>query len=91
MIHSLAGGKMRDLIIHDYAKVEILEGEFIGKFAWYIFNIIDLKVNDLVLVPFGHNPKATRAKVLKIERNFSSQVAPVTARHIKEIIKKIEC
>ena len=30
MIHSLAGGNIRDLKIYDFAKVEFVEGENIG-------------------------------------------------------------
>lgn len=85
MIHSLAGGKIRDLDINDFAKVEITEGAEQGKIFWYISKIITLKVGDCVLVPLGKN--TTRGKVLKIEKNLSAQVAPVPSSRAKEIIR----
>ena len=88
MIHSLAGGKIKDLDFADFAKVEILDGEAQGKISWYITNILDLNVEDTVLVPVGLNNTQTPAKVLKIERNLSSQVSPIPIKRAKEIIQK---
>lgn len=88
MIHSLAGGKIKDLDFADFAKVEILDGETQGKISWYITNILDLNVGDTVLVPVGLNNTQTPAKVLKIERNLSSQVSPIPIKRAKEIIQK---
>lgn len=88
MIHSLAGGKMRDLEIVDLAKVEYLQGDALGKLAWYKTNILDLKIDDIVLVPFGQDNTLIQAKVKKIEKNVS-QVSPISLKHAKEIFKKI--
>ena len=90
MIHSLAGGVIKDLGIYDFAKVEFVEGENQGSIGWYINPFIQLKINDIVLVPVGIGGKLVRAKVLKIERNVSEQVAPISAKRAKEIFKIIE-
>ena len=86
MIHSLAGGKMRDMDIVDFAKVEIIES---GEVRWYITNILGLKVGDIVKVPTLPN-NLTNAKVLKIEKNVSAQCAPIPIKRAKEIFSKVE-
>ena len=88
MIHSLAGGKIKDLDFADFVKVEILEGLDAGKIMWFITDIIELNVGDKVLVPVGFSNSPTVAKVLKIERNLSSQLSPIPIKRAKEIIKK---
>ena len=90
MIHSLAGGVIKDLGIYDFAKVEFVEGENQGSIGWYINPFIQLKIDDIVLVPAGIGGKLVCAKVLKIERNVSEQVAPISAKRAKEIFKIIE-
>lgn len=87
MIHSLAGGKIREMEIQDFAKVEIIEGLEEGKIFWYISPFLQLKIGDFVLVPLGRSNAPTRAKVLKIEKNLSAQVAPVPISRAKQIIK----
>ncbi len=89
MIHSLAGGKMRDLEMADFVKVEIIDCEQQGTIRWYIFDTIDLKINDFVLVPFGIKNATCTAKVLKIERNLSAQNSPIPIKFAKSIIRKI--
>ena len=88
MIHSLAGGKIKNLDFADFVKVEILKGLDAGKIMWFITDIFDLDINDKVLVPLGPNNSPTVAKVLKIERNLSSQLSPIPIKRAKEIIKK---
>ena len=89
MIHSLAGGKIKDLDFADFVKVEILEGLDAGKIMWFITDILDLAANNNVLVPLGFGNTPTLAKVLKIERNLSSHVAPIPIKKAKMIIKKL--
>ena len=90
MIHSLAGGVIKDLGIYDFAKVEFVEGENVGSIGWYINPFIQLKVDDIVLVPVGMSVKLVRAKVIKIERNVSEQDAPLSAKRAKEIFKIVK-
>ena len=86
MIHSLAGGKLKDLDYADFVKVELLTVEP-KKIAWYITDILDLKGGDKVKVPFG--TQTAEAIVLKIEHNVSSHNAPLPIKRTKYIIKKI--
>ena len=83
MIHSLAGGKMRDMDIVDFAKVELSTGEI----RWFITDILDLKVGDLVRVPRGQDLET--ARVIKIEKNVNAQCAPVPIKRALKIFSKV--
>ncbi len=89
MIHSLAGGKIGDIQYADYAKVQIAQGNLAGKIFWYRTNIAELKVGDDVIIPFGANNMRIAGKVVKIDKNVSSQVAPIPSKQAKQIIRKI--
>jgi len=87
MIHSLAGGFLRELDYADFAKVKILSGGNAGKVFWYTTDILGLKVGDRVEVPLLNSVEV--GIVEKIELNLSAQVAPVSIKRAKAIIKKI--
>ena len=89
MIHSLAGGKIQDVQNSDYAKVQLTQGNLAGKIFWYKTKIADLKVGDDVIVPFGPDNMRVAGKVVKIDKNVSSQVSPIPAKRAKEIVRKI--
>lgn len=50
MIHSLAGGVIREKKYFDFAKVKLETGEI----YWYISTIKTLKPGDMVVVPYGN-------------------------------------
>ena len=87
MIHSLAGGVLSDNKKLDFAKVEILSDYYSGTF-WYITEIPNLKVGDVVVVPFGEREIFVEGKVLKIDKNISSQTAPIPIKRAKKILKR---
>lgn len=84
MIHSCAGGVIRDKKLFTLAKVEILST---GDIRWYISNLPLLEVDDEVIVPFGRENVETRAKVLRVDHDVSEQVTPIPARRLKEILR----
>jgi hypothetical protein len=86
MIHSLAGGSIKDLRVADFAKVEYLEDELAGSVGWYITEIFGLKAGDEVLVPY--NNRRVRAKVVRIDKHVSEQSSPISMSRAKNIIKK---
>lgn len=87
MIHSLAGGSLGKEIYSNFAFVEILEGENIGKKAWYISKIMGLKAEDLVLVSYFN--LEVKAKVIRVDKNVSSFASPIPIKKAKAIIRKI--
>ena len=50
MIHSLAGGKIRDIEILDLVQVRLLEGEEGGTLVWCKMPFFIIKVGDICLV-----------------------------------------
>ncbi len=88
MIHSLAGGKLKDLEYADFVKVSF---EYSGekKLGWYITDLIDLSIGDRVIIPYGFPCMEVEGFVEKIERNVSSQVSPIPIKRAKFIIKKV--
>ena len=84
MIHSCAGGVVKDKKYFDFAKVEILST---GEAKWYICNLPLVCSGDIVVVPYGKDNKEEKAKVLRIDKNVSEQVSPVPAKHAKEILR----
>lgn len=86
MIHSLAGGNIKNLKVADFVKVEILEGPFKGDKYFYIALGTE-KVDSTVIVPLGKNNTPTKAKVLRIDKNISNMVAPVPMNRAKQVIK----
>ena len=88
MIHSLAGGEIRELLYADFAKVEVIEdGIFKGNKLWYICEIKDAKVGDFVLAPIGVSNRLYKAKIERIDRQVNSQVSPVPFKKAKRIQK----
>ena len=89
MIHSLAGGILSQTESSDFVKVEIVDNLTEG-FFWYKSDIIGLKEGDNVLVPFGRLDTLVKGKVIRIDKNVSSQNSPVPfkrAKYINSIVK----
>ena len=90
MIHSEAGGEICGEDYNDFAKVEILEGDEKGKQLWYITTIFGLEVGDKVLVPVGMIKMGTLGKVVRIDKSVSNFCSPVSTKHAKYVLRKVE-
>ena len=88
MIHSLAGGNLQHLKVENFVKVEIIQGANFGNILWYLSCGTE-SVGDVVIVPFGKYNERIRAKVLRIDKNVSSQVAPVPLKIAKRVISVV--
>lgn len=89
MIHSLAGGEIKDIRSHTFCLVQIIGGATSGAKLWYISNIFDLKCGDTVLVPLGALNKRESAIVQKIVTTTKNGITPIPLNKAKEIIKKL--
>ena len=83
MIHSTAGGTMREYNRYDYAKVEVE-----GVPHFYLSPFSELKEEDIVSVPVGLEVK--EGKVLRVDRNILEQNFPISAKRLKKIIEIIK-
>ena len=89
MIHSLAGGELKNTETNDWAKVEILEGAEIGNIHWFKFYFLPIKTNSIVMVPIGFSQTPTRAKVLEIKKSISQQMSPIPSKHASYILSVV--
>ena len=87
MIHSLAGGELREYKTYNFAKLKF--EDCAGKYFWYICPFDDLKVGDYVLAPFGEIDEPKKAKVIRIDKNVNGQTTPISIKTAKNIYKKI--
>ena len=87
MIHSLAGGEIKDEVILNLAKLEFEDLK--GQYFWYIFDDIKIKRGDFVLAPFGLIDDLKPAKVVKLELNVNGKNFTIPYKKLKKIYKKM--
>ena len=80
MIHSTAGGTMREYHRYDYAKVEID-----GTMHFYLSPFKELKEGDVVLVEVENEIK--EGKVIRVDKNISEQNFPIPVKRLGKIIE----
>lgn len=86
MIHSCAGGELYNQQIVNLAKVKI-NGK--DETFWYLNNVKNVEVGDVVLVPFGIIDELHRATVLELLNNVNTQISPIKIKNAKQIVKKL--
>ena len=86
MIHSLAGGELKNEVIFDLAKLEFCD--LPNQYFWYIVNDSSIKANDFVYAPFGILDELKKAKVIEIKINVNSKNFPISLKKLKNIYKK---
>ena len=80
MIHSTAGGTMREYNRYNYAKVDVE-----GSIKFYLSPFKELKAGDIVLVEVGKAMK--EGKVIRVDKNISEQNFPIPVKRLKKIIE----
>ena len=85
MIHSLAGGDLKDYKVSNLVYVELEEQH---EKCWYISDALNINVGDFVLVPFGKIDEPKRAKVLKIIKDAREDMLSISFKKFKKIYKK---
>lgn len=88
MIHSMAGGKISNVTYNDFAKVKITSGPYAGD-VYFFLSIPGIKVGDIVKVPLGKTNNLYDAQVLRIDKNVSSQMAPINPKYAKRLQTKL--
>ena len=86
MIHSLAGGELRETQICNIAKVQILAGD--NPMLFFVCNQKNIKVGDIVLVPYGKLDDLVKAKVVRVDKNVDMPNFPISASKLKSIFAK---
>lgn len=87
MIHSLAGGEIREKQMYTFCKVEITSGADKGLKLWYLSDMFALCEGDVVEVPL--RTKKEQGKVVLIIKNTTNDRAPVPVNRAKYVLKKL--
>lgn len=85
MIHSTAGGKLKEYGYFDIAKVEYLDT--LEK-AFVLSPIEDLQSDDIVVVKFSELEEK-EAKVLRVDKHVHEQNFPIPIKRLKKIVRKV--
>lgn len=85
MIHSTAGGKLKEYGYFDIAKVEYLDT--LEK-AFVLSPIEDLQSDDIVVVKFSEFEEK-EAKVLRVDKHVHEQNFPIPIKRLKKIVRKV--
>ena len=85
MIHSLAGGEIKEQRVINIAKVVVKSTK---EELFYIYDDKTIKVNDYVLAPYGKVDEPTKAQVIKIIDNVNCNNFP-NSKRLKKIYKKL--
>lgn len=88
MIHSLAGGSIREKRIEDFALVQILDEPYKTQKFWYLTGGIDVAINDKVIVPVKTH--RLYGVVIRVDKGVMQGQTPVPINIAKEIIKKVK-
>lgn len=85
MIHSTAGGKLKEYGYYDIAKVEYLDT---NEKAFALSTIENMKEGAVVAIAFS-DFEEREAKVLRIDKHVHEQNFPIPIKRLKKIIRKI--
>ena len=89
MIHSLAGGEIRDKEYFTCVLVEMSAGAE-KKLFWYKATINGIIEGDEVIVPLGANNARIQGVVKRVVKNVTNDRSPVPVNRLKEIIKIVK-
>lgn len=86
MIHSLAGGELKQYQVEDLVRLQF---ENSTEKNWYISQIENIKIGDCVLAPNGILNELQKAIILEIKHNVISTNFPISFKKLKKIYKKL--
>lgn len=86
MIHSTAGGNLKEYGYFDIAKVEYLEN---GEKAFVLSTNEEIKEGDIVLVAIS-DIEEKEAKVIRIDKHVHEQNFPIPIKRLKKIVRLVK-
>lgn len=86
MIHSTAGGNLKEYGYFDIAKVEYLEN---GERAFVLSTNEEIKEGDIVLVAISEIVEK-EAKVIRIDKHVHEQNFPLPIKRLKKIVRLVK-
>lgn len=85
MIHSLSGGVIADNGYYTFVKVVFEDERYADRPYWFVSPTSSVEVGNAVLASPSKQSPALRARVVKVEKNVSSQCSPIPMNRITEI------
>lgn len=86
MIHSTAGGNLKEYGYFDIAKVEYLEN---GEKAFVLSTNEEIKEGDIVLVAISELEQK-EAKVIRLDKHVHEQNFPLPIKRLKKIVRLVK-
>ena len=86
MIHSTAGGNLKEYGCFDIAKVEYLEN---GEKAFVLSTNKEIKEGDIVLVAIS-DIEEKEAKVIRLDKHVHEQNFPLPIKRLKKIVRLVK-
>lgn len=86
MIHSTAGGNLKEYGYFDIAKVEYLESD---EKAFVLSTIEEIKEGDIVLVAISELEQK-EAKVIRLDKHVHEQNFPLPIKRLKKIVQLVK-
>ena len=86
MIHSTAGGNLKEYGYFDIAKVEYLEN---GEKAFVLSTNEEIKEGDIVLVAIS-DIEEKEAKVIRLYKHVHEQNFPLPIKRLKKIVRLVK-
>ena len=86
MIHSTAGGNLKEYGYFDIAKVEYLEN---GEKAFVLSTNEEIKEGDIVLVAIS-DIEEKEAKVIRLDKHVHEQNFPLPIKRLKKIVRLVK-
>lgn len=86
MIHSTAGGNLKEYGYFDIAKVEYLEND---EKAFVLSTNEEIKEGDIVLVAISEFEEK-EAKVIRIDKHVHEQNFPLPIKRLKKIVRLVK-
>lgn len=86
MIHSTAGGNLKEYGYFDIAKVEYLEN---GEKAFVLSTIEEIKDGDIVSVAISELEQK-EAKVIRLDKHVHEQNFPLPIKRLKKIVRLVK-
>lgn len=86
MIHSTAGGNLKEYGYFDIAKVEYLEN---GEKAFVLPTNEEIKEGDIVLVAISELEQK-EAKVIRLDKHVHEQNFPLPIKRLKKIVRLVK-
>ncbi|MBQ7407674.1 MAG: hypothetical protein IJW13_00130 [Clostridia bacterium] len=89
MIHSLAGGKLKDNGYYTVIKVKFINNPLaLARPYFYLCEVAQIEQGEVVLAPYGKNQTEYEAEVIRVDKCVSEQTLPMPLSKMATVTKR---